>query len=97
MIRISEVKAKGVASVKAEVINDLKSRGYLVAGSERGARALLRQCGITGLIYEGESVTRVFIDACVRGYQYSLKVVVTAFYSDSASLDYAYSVRVIRF
>lgn len=46
MIRISEVKAKGVASVKAEVINDLKSRGYLVAGSERGARALLDRLGV---------------------------------------------------
>lgn len=97
MIRINNVKSKGVTSVKAEVINDLKGRGYMVASSERGARALLHQCGVTGYIYEGEILTRVFPGACIRGYQYSLKVVVTAFYSDPASSDYAYSVNVIRF
>lgn len=97
MININDVKAKGVAAVKAEVITDLNNRGYLVAGSERGARALLRQCGITGYIHEGEKVTRIFLGTSLRGYQYSLKVIVTAFYSDSASSDYAYSVKVIRF
>lgn len=97
MIRINDVKSKGVASVNAEVINDLKNRGYMVAGSERSARALLRACGFDGYIYEGESYTRIFPGVCVRGYQYSLKVIVTAFYSDSASSDYAYSVGVIRF
>ena len=97
MIRINEVNSKGVASVKAEVINDLRSRGYMVAGSERGARALLRTCGITGYIFEGESNTRIFPGICVRGYQYTLKVVVTAFNCDSASSDYAYSVEVVRF
>ena len=83
--------------MKAEVINDLKGRGYMVASSERGARALLHQCGVTGYIYKGEFVTRIFLGVCIRGYQYSLKVVVTAFYCDSASSDYAYSVDVIRF
>lgn len=97
MIRINNVKSKGVTSVKTEVINDLKNRGYMVAGSERSARALLRACGFDGYIYEGESYTRIFPGVCVRGYQYSLKVIVTAFYSDSASSDYAYSVNVIRF
>lgn len=97
MININDVKAKGVAAVRAEVITDLKSRGYLVAGSERGARALLKQCGVTGYIYEGEKVTRTFLGASLQGYQYTLKVVVTAFYSDPASSDYAYSVNVIRF
>lgn len=97
MIRINDVTSKGVASVKAEVINDLKGRGYMVAGSERGARALLRTCGITGYIFEGESNTRIFPGVCVRGYQYTLKVVVTAFYADSGSSDYVYSVNVIRF
>lgn len=97
MIRINDVISKGVASVKAEVINDLKGRGYMVAGSEHGARKLLRSCGFTGYIFEGESDTRNFPGVCVRGYQYSLKVVVTAFYGDSASSDYAYSVNVIRF
>lgn len=97
MIRISDVKSKGVASVKSEVINDLKIRGYMVASSERGARALLKRCGVTGYIYEGEKVTRTFPSAILQGYQYSLKVVITAFYSDPASQDYAYSVNVIRF
>lgn len=97
MIRINEVKSKGVAAVKAEVLNDLKSRGYLIANSDRGARALLKKCGITGYIYEGEKFTRIFPGACLRGYQYSLKVVVTEFYTDSGSSDYAYSVNVIRF
>ena len=97
MININDVKAKGVAAVKAEVITDFNNRGYLVAGSERGARALLRQCGINGYIHEGEKVTRIFLGRSFRGYQYSLKVIVTAFYSDSASSDYTYSVEVIRF
>ena len=97
MIRINDVTSKGLASVRAEVINDMKNRGYMVAGSERSARALLRACGFDGYIYEGESYTRIFPGVCVRGYQYSLKVVVTAFYGDPASSDYAYSVNVIRF
>lgn len=97
MIRINDVKSKGVTSVKAEVINELKSRGYMVAGSKCGARKLLRSCGFTGYIFEGESDTRIFPGVCVRGYQYNLKVVVTAFYVDSGSSDYAYSVNVIRF
>lgn len=97
MIRINDVKSKGVASVKAEVINDLKNRGYMVVGSERSARALLSACGFDGYVSKGESYTRIFPGACVRGYQYNLKVVVTAYYTDSGSSDYAYSVEVIRF
>ena len=69
----------------------------MVASSERGARKLLRSCGFTGYIFEGESETRIFPSVCVRGYQYNLKVVVTAYYSDSGASDYAYSVEVIRF
>ncbi len=97
MIRINDVTSKGVAAVKAEVITDLKNRGYMVAGSKYGARKLLRSCGFTGYIFEGESDTRNFPGVCVRGYQYNLKVIVTAFYTDSGSFDYAYSVEVIRF
>lgn len=96
MIKINDVRSKGVASVKAEVINDLTARGYMATGSTREARRMFRACGFEGKITEGESFFKEFPGNICRGYRYTLKVVITEYYTDSGCDDYIYVVKVIK-
>lgn len=96
-MNIDNVRAKGVASVKAEVISYLTNRGYMATGSKRDMFRMFRACGIVGNIYEGESFTKSFPGRIYRGYRYTLKVIITEYYKDSGSDDYIYMVKVIKY
>ena len=96
-MKINNVRAKGVASVKAEVINDLTNRGYMATGNKRDMFSMFRACGIVGNIYEGESFTKSFPGKICRGYRYTLRVIITEYYKNSGCDDYIYMVKVIKY
>lgn len=94
LVNTSEITAKTVEVVKAQVEEQLRYLGYTVVESETEAEEYLKD--IEGDGYLDNDVEQTFsIDGEVNGdWQSTITVTIKSYYKDSGSIDYCYQVNV---
>lgn len=94
LINVSEITAKTVEIVKAQVEEQLIYLGYTVVESETEAEEYLKDIEGDGYLYE--DIEQTFsIDGEVNGdWQSTITVTIKSYYKDSGSDDYCYQVNV---
>ena len=94
LVNTSEITAKTVEVVKAQVEEQLSYLGYVVVESEAEAEEYLKD--IEGDGYLHDDVEQTFsLDGEMNGdWQSTITVTIKSYYKDSGSIDYCYQVNV---
>lgn len=94
LINVSEITAKTVEVVKAQIEERLSYLGYTIVEDEAEAEEYLKDIEGDGYLYE--DIEQTFsIDGEVNGdWQSTITVTIKSYYKDSGSDDYCYQVNV---
>ena len=94
LVNTSEITAKTVEVVKAQVEEQLRYLGYTVVESETEAEEYLKDIEGDGLL-DDDVVQTFSIEGEMKGdWQSTITVTIKCYYKDSGSIDYCYQVNV---
>ena len=91
MVNVSEITAKTVEDVRAQV-EEIVGRYNNVVSDEEAAEQFFTDCEIEGYLYSEEAQRFTVAGEMNGDWQETITVVITAYYKDSGSDDYCYSV-----